>query len=485
MLPRSTPEAQGISSRAILEFVERSERTIDALHSVMLLCHGHVVAEGWWTPYAPKTPHKLYSLSKSFTSTAIGLAIAESRLSLDDTVVSFFDEDDLPAEPSANLQAMRIRDLLAMNSGHQDDTVYRLFVGGDSRWSRTFLHLDVEHKPGTHFVYNSGATYMLSAILQRTTGQRLIDYLRPRLFDKLGIEHPTWEQSPEGIDTGGWGLNVTTEDIARFGQLYLQRGVWEEERIVSEQWVDAASSRQTSNGSNPHSDWEQGYGYQFWRCRHNIYRGDGAFGQYGLVMPEQDAVLAITGGVVDMQAVLDAVWEELLPAMEDAPLSADTAAEGALRAKLAALQLPTQQGRLDAPLTQKISGAQYALKRDHTAPEAGALELGPETTHSAIETVSFEFGAETVYSMHKGGVDYRIPVGRNTWALSEQGTMGQVAASGAWESDDTYALKMYYCETPYSSVLRFRFNGDAIVCDEEYHVSFGECKRPRLTGTAR
>ena len=268
MLPRSTPEMQGIKSSAVLQFIERGERTIDDLHSVMLLRHGHVTAEGWWSPYAEQTPHELYSLSKSFASTAIGIAIAEGRLGLDDTVTSFFDQSDLPAEPGANLQAMRIRDLLSMNSGHQDDTEHRLSVE-DGRWSRAFLHLNVEHKPGTHFVYNTGATYMLSAILQKTTGQRLIDYLRPRLFDKLGIKNPSWQQSPEGVDLGGWGLRITTEDIARFGLLYLQRGVWNGERILSKEWVSDASSRQTSSGSNPLSDWEQGYGYQFWRCRHN------------------------------------------------------------------------------------------------------------------------------------------------------------------------------------------------------------------------
>ena len=202
MLPRSTPEMQGIKSSAILQFIERGERTIDDLHSVMLLRHGRVITEGWWAPYAEQTPHELYSLSKSFASTAIGIAIAEGRLGLDDTVTSFFDQSDLPAEPGANLQAMRIRDLLSMNSGHQDDTEHRLSVE-DSRWSRAFLHLNVEHKPGTHFVYNTGATYMLSAILQKTTGQRLIDYLRPRLFDKLGIKNPSWQQSPEGVDLGG------------------------------------------------------------------------------------------------------------------------------------------------------------------------------------------------------------------------------------------------------------------------------------------
>ena len=241
MLPRSTPEMQGIKSSGILQFIERGERTIDDLHSVMLLRHGRVIAEGWWAPYAEQTPHELYSLSKSFASTAVGIAIAESRLGLNDTVTSFFDQSDLPTEPSGNLRAMRIRDLLSMNSGHQDDTEYRLSVE-DGRWSRAFLHLNVEHKPGTHFVYNTGATYMPSTILQKTTGQRLIDCLRPRLFDKLDIKNPSWQQSPEGVDLGGWGLRITTEDIVRFGLLYLQRGVWDGERILSEEWVDDASS---------------------------------------------------------------------------------------------------------------------------------------------------------------------------------------------------------------------------------------------------
>lgn len=468
MLPRSTPEAQGIASGAILQFVEHCEHTIDALHSVMLLRHGRVVAEGWWAPYAAHTPHELYSLSKSFASTAIGMAIAESRLSLDDTVTSFFDGGDVPTEPSDNLKAMRIRDLLSMNSGHQDDIVYRLSAK-DGRWCRAFLHFDVEHKPGTHFVYNSGATYMLSAILQKTTGERLVDYLRPRLFDKLGIKNPTWQQSPEGIDLGGWGLSVTTEDIARFAQLYLQRGVWNGERILSEAWVADASSRQSSNGSNPHSDWEQGYGYQFWRCRHNSYSGNGAFGQYCIIMPDQDAVLAITSGTGDMQAVLDVVWEELLPAMKDVPLSADLETEQALNTKLASLQLPPQQGKPSTTVAQRISGIEY--------------DMGEHEDHR--ETVSFEFGPETIYRIRKGETDHQIPIGTNEWALSDGGAMGRMAASGAWESEDTYLLKIYYCETPYSSLQRFRFSDNQFVLDKEFNVSFDQRIQPQQIGIAR
>ena len=172
------------------------------------------------------------------------------------------------------------------------------------------------HKPGTHFLYNTPATYMLSAIVQKVTGITVLDYLRPRLFEPLGIENPQWDTSPQGISLGGYGLSVRTEDIARFGQLYLQKGVWMGKRLVPSAWIDAATTRQTSSGSNPTSDWEQGYGYQFWRSRHGLYRGDGAFGQFCIVMPEQDAVVAITSGGRDMQAVMNLVWEKLLPALQ-------------------------------------------------------------------------------------------------------------------------------------------------------------------------
>src|SRR5438067_4478295 len=285
-LPRSSPEAQGVSSQAVLDFVRAADKEIDSLHGFVLVRHGHVVAEGWWAPYSAESPHSLFSLSKSFTSTAVGLAIAEKKLSLDDPVLKFF-PDEAPAEPSANLKAMRLSDLLRMSTGHQTEPPRK----PTESWAKTFLAHPVPFKPGTHFLYNTSATYMLSAAVQKATGQTVLDYLRPRLFEPLGIDHPTWEASPQGVTAGGFGLSIRTEDIAKFGQLYLQKGRWQGKQIVPAAWVAEASARQTANGSNPHSDWDQGYGYQFWRCRHGAYRGDGAFGQFCIVLPEQDAVV--------------------------------------------------------------------------------------------------------------------------------------------------------------------------------------------------
>src|SRR5262245_50793268 len=241
-------------------------------------------------------------------------------LSVDHEVLNIVSEY-APSERTNNLKAMRVRDLLTMSTGHQIEP--RLSETNQTPWTKIFLSHPVPHKPGAHFLYNTPATYMQSAIVQKLTGQTVLDYLRPRLFEPLGIANPTWGTSPQGISLGGYGLNIRTEDIAKFGQLYLQKGQWHGKQLVPPSWIEAATARQTSNGSNPKSDWEQGYGFQFWRCRHGAYRGDGAFGQFCIVMPEQDAVIAITSGTRDMQAVMDLAWEKLLPTFKAGALPAD------------------------------------------------------------------------------------------------------------------------------------------------------------------
>jgi CubicO group peptidase (beta-lactamase class C family) len=331
-LPRSTPEAQGVSSAGIREFIEAADKQVDTMHSFMLVRHGQVIAECWWKPESAEKPHVLYSLSKSFTSTAVGLAVAEGKLSIDDPVLKFF-PDDAPAEPSDKLKAMRVRDLLTMSTGHQSEPK----LTPDEPWVKSFLAHPVEHKPGAHFLYNSAGTYMCSAIVQKQTGQTVLDYLKPRLFEPLGIEGAEWSTSPQGISAGGWGLFLKTEDIAKFGQLYLQKGQWNGKQLVPASWVEQATSKQVSNGSDPTKDWDQGYGFQFWRCRHGAFRGDGAFGQFCVVLPEQDAVVAITADTKDMQGELNIVWEKLLPAFQKEALPANAGEETKLKQTLSNL----------------------------------------------------------------------------------------------------------------------------------------------------
>jgi CubicO group peptidase (beta-lactamase class C family) len=466
-LPRSSPEAQGVSSAAVLSFVEAADNGIDSMHSLMLLRHGHVVAEGWWSPYNAQSPHALYSLSKSFTSTAVGLAIAEGKLRLDDEVLKFFPEN-APSDPSNNLKAMRVSDLLRMSTGHQTEPPRP----ADQPWTKAFLAHPVPFKPGTHFLYNTSGTYMLSAIVQKATGVTVLEYLRPRLFEPLGIERPTWETSPEGITTGGYGLSIRTEDIARFGQLYLQKGKWQGKQLVPEAWVEAATARQTSNGSNPSSDWDQGYGYQFWRCRHSVYRGDGAFGQYCIVLPEQDAVIALTSGVKDMQAVLNLVWDKLLPAMRQSPLAPDDAARKKLEQTLKGLSLRPQEG---SGSPAKVLGKKYVLAANERKLEAITLESGG--TDGAVTLVT-----------RFDGVERRIACGHGVWRKGRM-AWGQwpeqpVAASGAWTEDGTFTTKLCFYETPFILTIRLKFSGQELQCNGEANVSFGPTKEPQLAGRA-
>jgi CubicO group peptidase (beta-lactamase class C family) len=209
-----------------------------------------------------------------------------------------------------------------MSAGHSDEVNLR----GETDWIRAFLAHPVPHKPGTHFRYNTPATFMQSAIVQKVTGQTVVDYLQPRLFGPLGIAAPKWDANPQGISIGGYGLYLQTEDIAKFGQMYLQNGVWQGKQLVPEDWVALATSKQVPNGSNPESDWNQGYGFQFWRSRHGAYRGDGKDGQFCVVIPDQDAVIVLTANTGNMQDELNVVWEKLLPAFHPQPLAESSTA---------------------------------------------------------------------------------------------------------------------------------------------------------------
>jgi CubicO group peptidase (beta-lactamase class C family) len=341
-LPRSTPEAEGISSPGIQAFITALDRDESeyAVHSFMLVRHGKVVAEGWWKPHSPAEAHVLHSLSKSFTSTAVGLAVAEGRLSIDDPVLKFF-PDEAPPSPSANLRAMRVRDLMTMTCGHETEPKFK----GTSSWVKTFLAYPVPHAPGTHFFYDSSGVYMLSAIVQKVTGQTVLDYLRPRIFEPLGIDHPVWDASPEGITMGGTGLRLCTEEIAKFGQLYLQKGQWNGTQLIPSSWVEAATSKEVPNdqgtGARHVPNSRQGYGFNFWMTTHEGYRAAGSGGQYCLVFPKLDTVIVTTADSKAMDSLLAFIVDNLLPAIKPGPLPADAAGLDQLRQTLSNLAIPS------------------------------------------------------------------------------------------------------------------------------------------------
>lgn len=323
-LPRNKDAARKMDT-VIARYLEAVRSAGHDLHSVMVVQHGEVIAERWLGDHAPDQLHILNSVSKTFTSMAVGFAVAEGRIRTTDKVVDFF-ADKLPANVDEKLKKMEIRHLLTMSSGHDTDPTANIRQHHDKDWVAEFLAAPLAHEPGQVFVYNSLATYMLAAIVQKVTNQKTVDYLRPRLFDPLGIGTVRWDESPQGINCGGWGLYVRTEDMAKLGQLLLQKGEWKGRRLLPAAWIDEASTshiasipagarRETLKTKPEDSDWLQGYGYQMWRCRHNAFRADGANGQFIVILPEKDAVIVTTAHIADMQAELNMIWEHWLPAL--------------------------------------------------------------------------------------------------------------------------------------------------------------------------
>ncbi|OYU93792.1 MAG: hypothetical protein CFE21_19005 [Bacteroidetes bacterium B1(2017)] len=469
-LPRSTPETEGVSSRGILDFLEAATKSKHEFHSFMLIRHGKVVSENWWTPYRSDLKHTMYSTSKSFTATAIGFAVAEKKLSVSDKVVSFF-PDDLPEKISPNLADLEIRDLLSMSVGHEKENAN--FIATSDNWVKEFLKTPIVHTPGTKFLYNTPATYMLSAIIQKVTGQKVIDYLQPRLFDPLGIQNIDWEIDPKGINTGGYGLRLKTEDMAKFGLLFLQKGKWNGKQIIPAAWIEEASSMKIMQDlpkgvtTRDSSDWHQGYAYQMWRCRNNGYRADGANGQFIIILPEKDAVIAITAEAPDMQNEINLVWKYILPALKDSKLPKNAKALTELNAKSKSLATPISVKNKASQWKEKISGKTY----------------GVYSSTRALKAVKFEFEGDNLnVSLTTDSVDHKLKFGNGTWventttkfgpylvARARGNRIGQspfkTANSYTWLDEKTLELTLKYIESPHTETIVCAFDGDYVTLD--------------------
>lgn len=423
---RTTPSARDIDARGVLAFVDALESTPGVEpHSLMLLRHGQVVAQGWWQPYAADRVHLLYSLSKSFTAAAVGIAVREGLIDLDATALSYFPELDAEITDERS-RRIRVRHLLAMASGHREETLDRARAADPTNTVRGFLLTPPDEEPGSVFAYNQPCTYTLASIVRRVSGGSLVEYLRPRLLDPLGIDDLAWRRDETGAELGFSGCYAPTSAIAALGQLYLQRGVWDGERILDEDWVAAATTTQVENPGEENPDWSKGYGFQFWMARHG-FRGDGAYGQFCVVLPEQDVVLAITGQSLDMQAVLDAAWHHLLPAV-DGP--SDDDADSALEARLASLGLPAVRG---GSLPEHVAGR--------------ALRVLPG---AALDAVGFDRGTHGFrLTVSDDGASASVPVGEGEWAVE-----GALAASAATQPDGAVLVALRFVETPHLLWLR-------------------------------
>ena len=453
-LPRSTPSAQQVDPAALLALLDGLEHNPEIeMHSLMVVRHGHVVAEGWWAPYTSEHRQLLYSLSKSFTSTAAAFARAEGLLDLDDTLLSHFPELDDEID-DARSRAITLRHLAAMASGHTRDTFDEAIDRDPDEPVRGFLLTPPDRDPGTVFAYNQPCTYSLASVIQRNAGMPLTEYLRPRLLDPLGIDDVGWHSWPPGRELGFTGLHARTEDVAKLGQLYLRRGRWGDAQLVDEEWVAAATSKQVDNPDQPSPDWRQGYGFQFWMGRHG-YRGDGAFGQLCVVLPEQDTVVATTACTEQLQAIVDALYDELLPGLDRT--IEDPEAEEELARRLAALRLPPATGA-PAPPAWEPWLTTFAVAR-----EAGG-------SHSALTSVEVRRDGDGFQlELREPDNELVVAVGQDAWTVSaprdSEGSVVPVAASGGWSEDSTLQVAVVFLETPHRLDVTLSLPGRTATAD--------------------
>ncbi|MDB5707343.1 MAG: Penicillin-binding protein beta-lactamase class [Sphingomonas bacterium] len=469
-LPRALPEAKGVSSEAVLAFLDDVAAAGLELHSFMLARGGSVVAEGWWWPYQPQRIHMTHSLTKSVMVCGVALALDEKRFGLDDKVVSFFPEH-VPADASDNLKAMTVRNLLTMQCGHDHETSGSVWRPIKTSWIAEFMKIPVPITPGTKMVYTSAASYMLSAIVTKTTGMKLADYIRPRLLDPMGITDFHWDVSPEGVTPGGNGLSWTTADSLKLGLLHAQKGLWKGKRLLSAEWVADATRHHTE-------DADGGYGYQWWMGPGKAYLGLGLFTQMSIVFPEHDAVLALFSAIDGSRKLKPLIWKHFPAAFVDATPA--TPASAALRKRTDSLRLLPTLAKTRSTRAASIAGRSFTLAANDQAAMAVKFDLA---------------GDRIRYQLTDDRGTHAITAGLGEWLEQDTTMTGarlhheyepdtmRVVAGARWIDDDTLEMTWQFVEAAFRDTVICRFADGKVTVDRSVNLNSGELKLPTLSGT--
>ena len=471
ILERTTPESVGIHSEGILKFLDLIEQRGAELHGMMLLRHGKVCAEGWWKPYNPQSPHIMFSFTKALTSTAIGFAWQEGILRLEDKLCDIF-PDKLPEKPSENLLACTVWDLLTMTCGHANEI--RIWDSEEPDWVKVFLAHEFTYKPGEAFMYNTAGTNMLCAVLKRRTGQDLFEYLTPRLFNPLGISNVECFKLPDGTEMGGAGSRLKTEDMARFIQFVAWQGKWEGKQLLDSAWFEMASKKQVStvspvyDSANP--DWRCGYGFQFWRCvPEKVFRADGAFGQYGVVFEEKDAVLILQSAAPNQQVQLTCAWEALLPAITDNAVLPESATAEILKKRLENAEIVPMLSMRNSGAEERFGGKCYVSqeKMAGLADFIGGIWLvNPQGgVTKSVQLAFSEAAAKLIFEQDNG--TFEAEIGLNSHFSSFTLCGRTYGAVGRWRSDSRFEFEIRCAESAGGRKMIFSFSDEKLVIESE------------------
>lgn len=470
-LARARPGEAGIDARLLEDFLDTMAADGIDLHSLVLHRRGCVAAEMYWWPYGPQRPRVMHSVAKSFTACAIGMALEDGRFALSDKIVGFFPEY-VPPNPGEYLAAMTIEDLLTMRTGHAEETSGSRWRGLQSSWIAEFFTIPVVHRPGTTYKYTSAASYMLSAILSKTTGERLHDYLRPRLFEPLGISGETWDIGPDGINPGGNGLTCRTVDMLKLGILHAQKGVWEGKRLLSERWVDTATRAHTP----------EGYGYHWMSGPQRAFCAMGVFGQLLVVFPDQEATLALTSAINGVNACSGTLLPRIrryFPALFTGNTAGERSAEESLAARSARVATIIPVASVATPSPGRDGLLEYRMDANPLGVSALTLSLTANACTLRLLCAEGEHAIDMgLDRWHEGEASVPAPELHHGYEMRR----ARVVAAARWTGPDTLEMTWIFVESAFRDTVICRFEGDRIRYARRANVNSGPASQPELTG---
>jgi CubicO group peptidase (beta-lactamase class C family) len=359
------PEELGIPSGKFLDFLLYLEDRKLCMHNIMILRQGKIAVEAHFPPFTKDSLQRMYSVTKSFVSIALGFLIDEGKISLKSRIADFFPEY-LNETVHPFIAEMTVRDCLLMATPYTDST-YKVH---DKNWIQTFFTSTPLRKAGAVFNYDTSGTVALNALVEKLSGCSLTEYLRPRLFEPLGFSQGIWcVERPEGGDWGGSGLQCSIYDLARFGLFLLNKGRWQDRQLISSSYIEEACSSLIDNRIPTMSPEIQfGYGYQIWRTRHNGFCAWGMGSQLALCLPEKDTLLVATGDTQSISGeanlLLDAFWRHIYPYISDTAANDDPEVFSKLKSKLACLEFPSVEGEKSSPLQRGFQGKTYRFSEN-------------------------------------------------------------------------------------------------------------------------
>lgn len=457
LTPAPSPESLGIPSQAILNFLQRIDAERLGMHGFLLVRRNRIAAEGYWAPWSADRKHRMYSVSKSFVALAVGMMIDEGRLTLADRVADYF-PDKVPATLHPWLAASTVRDLLMMATAHSSNSYTR----DDPDWVWTFFNQTPSHPPGTIFSYDTAATVVLTATVERLAGMPFLEYMRPRFLDRIGFSADAWcVRTPEGGSWGGSGVICTLRDMASVALACMNGGLWGAERVLPEAYVRAATAKQIDNTIRGNC----GYGYQIWREKANGFSFRGMGSQYAICLPDKAflfACIADTQGAPAGSAIPDVMWEELYPHLADVPLSENRNAHAALAVKIGQLAVLPLPGHSDVPVAAQVNGAWYGLEENPMGITRLRLSFNGdqgmwEYTNGQGDNV-LQFGIGRVLS---GKFPQRNYFGAQIGVIP--GIEYDCLASAAWIDGQTLNMEVYITDIYLGGIrISFVFKGEEI-----------------------